>query len=282
MLSLWPMKYVFPTALCLMTIIALLLPNLLWAQAKGKVEDIAENEMDFFKEFDLEKNFFSNDTQLGAVITTGNVEQITVSGSTVTVFRVKRFQNKWTIGGYYDRTFFNSDDPLDPPETNAKYIFGTYRMDYYITQRTTFFVGGGGFSDQIKGIPLGANAFTGVAHYFIWTEKIVLNLAGGYQFVGEQRDPPDSDRKLNTVKVELTYKQNFNPIVSLSFNVDSLKDVTRLKQWLVDGNVEVKVKLYKILHLAVGFTVRFDNQPTIGFRKVDTITNLSLGVSFKN
>ena len=252
------------------------------AQGKGEIADVTGEEVTFFEERDLNANFLKNETSLGGIFTTGNVEQISVEGKSTTVYRIKRFKNTWTLGGYYNRKFFDSDDPADPPETIARYIFGTYRMDYFFTQDTTYFIGGGGYSDQIKGIPLGGRGFTGVSHYFIWTDETVLNLAGGYEFVGEQRDPPDPRRLLHTAKVELTFNQKINPHVTFLFNVNSLKDVTDVDQWLIDSEFGFKVKLYKILHLLLGFTVRFDNVPTTGFRKLDTITSLSLGVAFQS
>lgn len=270
------------TLISLLILLVLSFPGALWAQAKAKVSKVNEEEVTFFEERDLSANFFKNETNIGGIFTTGNVQQISVEGKSVTIYRVKRFRNNWTVGGYYNRKFFDSDDPDDPPETIARYVYGTYRMDYFFTQNLTFFIGGGGYTDQVKGIPLGGTGFTGVSYYFIWTDKRVLNLAGGYQFVGEQRDPPDPTRILNTAKVELIFRQIINPYVTFFFTVDSLKDFVDLQEWLINGSVGFKVKIYKMLSLIVGFTVRFDNVPTTGFRKTDTITNLSLGVSFQS
>lgn len=257
-------------------------PGTIWAQVKEKLAEMEEEEVTFFEERDLTANFFRSETEIGGIFTTGNVEQISVSGSSDTVWRIKRFKNEWRVGGYYNREFFNSDDPDDPPETIARYIYGTYRMDYFLTQMTTFFTGVGGFTDQIKGIPLGATGFLGIGHYFIWTEKTALNLSGGYQFVGEKRDDPDPPRYLNTAKVELSFRQRINPNVTFIFNVDSKKDVASLDEWLIDSDIQFRVKLYKMLSLVVGFTTRFDNVPVTGFRKLDTVSSLSLGFDFQS
>ncbi|HKY62403.1 MAG TPA: DUF481 domain-containing protein [bacterium] len=269
----------------LLTFVLLITPafskNLL-AQAEAELQEVAEGEITFFQERNLEGNFFQNDTHFGGILTTGNSQEITLQGSSDTVYRVKRFRNEWNLGGYYDRTAFNSDSPDEGPQTNAKYVFGAYRMDYFLSSDTTYFLEGGGFTDEIKGIPLGGFGGTGVSHYFIWTKKTALNLSGGYTFVGEDLNDPNPSRHLHNAKVELSFRQVINPHVTLFLNVDSLKDVTDLEEWLVNGNIHVQVKLYKILSLFFGFTARLDNQPVPGFRKLDTMTNFSLGISFKS
>ena len=67
-----------------------------------------------------------------------------------------------------------------------------------------------------------------------------------------------------------------------SLNLGSLKALNSLDEWLVNGEVLFRIKLYKILSLYTGVSMRFDNVPTTGFRKLDTVTNFSLGVSFES
>jgi hypothetical protein len=263
-------------------VIILLSPKTLRGQAKETFQKSTKEEVLYFTERDLSANYFKNVTSLGGTFTTGNVEQIVLNGTSETVYRVKRFRNEWDLGLFFDRKFFDSEEPTDPPETNTKYIYGYYRMDYFLTQDLTFFVGGGGYSDEVKGIPLGSRGFIGVSDYLIWTDKTALKLAGGYEFVGERRDPPDPRRILHTAKVTVDFQRKINPNVDFVLNLDSLKSFTKLDEWLINGEVRFNVKLYKILTLFAGFTVRFDNVPTTGFKKLDTISSLSLGVSFES
>src|SRR4030095_6078440 len=257
-------------------------PEALWAQAREKFEKETQEEITFYLERDLSTNYLKTDTYIGGNVSTGNVEQISFEGRSNTVYRVKRFKNEWDLGLYYNRKIFDSNEPLDPPDTIAKYIYGTYRMDDVITQNTTYFVGGGGYSDQVKGIPLGMRAFTGVSHYFIWTEKTALNLSGGYEAVAERRGPAHPKRILHTAKVKLAIQQKIGSGSSFSFYVDSLKAVNDVDQWLIGSGLQFQVKLYKIFSLFAGFTLRYDNVPTTGFRKLDTFSNLSLGISYES
>lgn len=257
-------------------------PKYLAAQGRDKFEQIHGEELTFRLERDLSANYFKTDTSFGGIFSTGNVEQISVEGRSTTVYRVKRFKNEWDLGGYYNRKEFDANNPEDDPETIARYIYGTYRMDYFFTPDTTYFVGGGGYSDQVKGIPLGSRAFTGVAHYFIWNDQTALRLSGGYEFVGERRDPPDPKRLLHTAKVELGFQQQIGPTVLFTLNLGSLKAVNSLDEWLVNGEALFRIKLYKVLSLYTGISLRFDNVPTTGFRKLDTVTNFSLGVAFES
>src|SRR5215831_17207683 len=172
--------YLSPLVFALLFLVGI--PRALQAQGKTKFEKTTKGEVLFYTERNLDANYFKNETSLGGIFTSGNVEQISVDGKSETIFRVKRFRNEWDLGGYYNRKFFDADDPLGGAETIARYIYGNYRLDYFLTQDTTFFIGGGGYSDQVKGIPLGARGFTGVSHYFIWTENTALKLSGGYEF----------------------------------------------------------------------------------------------------
>jgi len=255
-------------------------PPALWAQAREKFEKQTSEEITYYLERDLNSNYLKTETYVGAIFTSGNVEQISVDARSNTVYRIKRFKNEFDLGAYYNRKFFDSNDPLDPPETLAKYIFGTYRLDYFLTQDTTYFIGGGGYSDQIKGIPLGGRAFTGVSHYFIWTDKTALNLSGGYEVIGERREN-DPRRILHTAKVKLAVQRKLTSTSSFAFYLDSLKAFNELDQWLIGSGLQFQLKLYKILTLFAGVNVRYDNVPTTGFRKLDTISNLSIGISYE-
>ncbi len=250
------------------------------SQGRERFERIVYDEATFYTERDLTANYFKTDNSIGGIFSTGNVEQISLEGKSNTVYRIKRFKNEWDLGGYYNRKSFDANDPLDPPETIARYIYGTYRMDYFFEPKTTYFVGGGGYSDQVKGIPLGGRAFTGIAHYFVWTEKTALRLSGGYEFVGERRDPPDPRRILHTLKTDLAFKQRISSGVIFLLDLSSLKAVEELDQWIVVGGIRFEIKLYKILSLFTGVAFRFDNVPTTDFRKLDTVSSLGLGVSF--
>ncbi|HKX12165.1 MAG TPA: DUF481 domain-containing protein, partial [bacterium] len=107
------------------------------AQGQQKFEQSKNEQATFYLERNLDANYFKTDNSFGGVFSTGNVEQISVEGRSNTIYRVKRFKNEWNLGGYYNRKNFDANNPEDPAETIARYIYGTYRFDYFFTPNTT-------------------------------------------------------------------------------------------------------------------------------------------------
>ena len=147
-------------------------PLTVWAQAADQVGEASQLEVSVTDEdrLDLSKNVFEHETQVGFILTTGNTDSVAVNGKTFTLYRVKRWENQWEIGAYFNR-ISAATSSATTTGTVANYVWGTYRLDYYFLPLTTVYFGGGGYTDEIKGIDLGAQAFSGVSHYFIYTKK---------------------------------------------------------------------------------------------------------------
>jgi len=96
------------------------------------------------------------------------------------------------------------------------------------------------------------------------------------------RARPDPRRLLHIALVELSFQQNITHGVIFILSLGSLKAFNELDPWLVNGGVQFKIKLYKVLSLYTGVTLRFGNVPATNFRKLDTVSNLSLSVSFES
>lgn len=257
------------------------LPRHLWAQAADEMT--ASNGADgvlFLDDLDFEKNYFEHTTQLGAIFTTGNTESLNVSGASDTVYRVGRFQNSWRLGAYFNR-ITGTTSSTQSVGTIANYIFGVYRMDYYFLPLTTVFVGGGGYTDEVKGIDIAWQGFTGVSHYFVRTDNVSFNFALGYNFTYEDRMAPDPTKKLHSAFGELNYIQKYNDYVSFSQGVTALESINETNDFRINSDTELTVKLYKILSFIAGYHIRFDNEPTTGRKKLDTIADLSLGITIK-
>jgi len=250
------------------------------AQAADQMTAAYDDEALFLDDLDFEKNYFEHTTKAGAIFTTGNTESINVSGTSDTVYRVRRFSNSWRLGAYFNRITATTSS-TEGVGTIANYIYGVYRLDYYFLPLTTVFVGGGGFTDEVKGIDLAWQGFTGVSHFFIRTKNTSLNLALGYNFTNEDRIEPDPTRNLHSVSGEITYVQRYNDYVSFSQALNALESVNETSNFRVNSDTELAVKLYKILSFVAGYHIRFDNAPSTGRKKLDTIADLSLAVTIK-
>lgn len=250
------------------------------AQAADQMTTAYDDEVLFLDDLDFEKNYFEHTTKAGAIFTTGNTESINVSGTSNTVYRVRRFSNSWRLGAYFNRITSTTSSTLGVG-TVANYIFGVYRMDYYFLPLTTVFVGGGGYTDEVKGIDLAGQGFTGVSHFLIRTDNTSLNLALGYNYTREDRIAPDPTRNLHSIAAGLNYVQRYNDHVSFSQAISAMESVNHTADFRINSDTELSVKLYKILSFVAGFHIRFDNQPTTGKKKMDTIADLSLAVTIK-
>jgi len=159
--------------------------------------------------------------------------------------------------------------------------YGVYRFDYFFSQNTTFLVGVGGYTDTIKGIDLAFQTFAGVDHYFLRTPNYYLSLGGGYNFTYEDRVAPDNNISLHSLFVMFDYQQKFNKVVSFGHTDTFLEALNHGDDFRVNSDTLLKLKMTDLLGLVVGFHLRYDNSPPTGFKKLDTITDVSLSVSFQ-
>jgi putative salt-induced outer membrane protein YdiY len=257
-----------------------LIPGAVRAQAEDKVATATGIDSSFAQEIDLTKNYFEHETMAGVIFTTGNTNSVNASGNSWTLWRIRRFQNTWNLGMYFNRIFQTTSTGVSEG-TIANYIFGIYRLDYYFTQNTTFLFGVGGYTDEIKGIDLAGQAFIGINHYFLRAPNYYLSLAGGYNYTYEDLAPPDPNRNLHSLFVQFDYQQQLNKVVTFGQKALFLESLNHTEDFRINSDTLFKLKMTDLLSLVVGFHLRFDNAPPTGFKKLDTISDLSLAISLK-
>ncbi|MBT3182676.1 MAG: DUF481 domain-containing protein [Deltaproteobacteria bacterium] len=229
-------------------------------------------------DIDLSQNQFSSDTRVGLTNMTGNTSSLAVNGTTETEYRHKRWANRWDAGAFYSRVFSsNSNTAIG---TSARYIYGSYRLDYYILRRLTVFGGGGGYSNELKGIDLGGQGFTGVMYYFLMEPTYYFSGSLGYNFTYEDIVSPQKNRKIHSAALILDYEQQLRDNLKLEQRVEVLQDIQNGREIRVNSGTSLRVSISKHIGVALGFIVLFDNDPPVGFKKLDTITNFSLAVVF--
>jgi putative salt-induced outer membrane protein YdiY len=230
------------------------------------------------EDINLTKNHFESETRLGGIITSGNTESISISGSNLTLYRIKRFQNTWKAGALYNR--INSTTGSATVGTAARYIHGTYRLDYFFLPLTTIYAGGGGYTDEITGIELAGQGFAGVHHYLVRNDTIHFGGSTGYDFVYEDRVAPAVNDDIHSAALELLFKYFINEYVQFSQDVEAKENIQNGQDFRLNSNTEIKVALNSHLSFISGFKLRFDNVPVPGFKKLDTITHVSLALNF--
>lgn len=230
-------------------------------------------------EFDLTKNEFKDETRFGLVFATGNTKSLVLSGSSYTLWRIKRWENKWKLGALFNRIYTSTNSTVTPG-TLANYVYGTYRLDYYLTERFTLFVGGGGYTDEIKGMDLSFLGFAGASYFFWRTPKTHLRGSLGYAYAFEDPIAPNPDDNIHSVAEELEFLYKFNDNVSFFQSVNALENVEDGHDVRINSDTEIKAGVTKHFAVVTAFRLRFDNQPVPGFKKLDTITDVSLAATF--
>ncbi len=230
-------------------------------------------------EFDLTQNFFNSNTYIGVTNMTGNTASIAVNGTNKTRYRLNRFENTWRAGVYYSRVF-SSTDPKSTIGTSARFIYGNYRFDYFILQRLTVFLGGGGYTNEFQGMQLAGQGFTGLKYYLLQAENYYFSGSLGYNFTYENVVDPDPDRKIHSAGLMLDYEQQLTDNFRIEEHVEVLQDVQDGHEIRVNSETLLRVLVTKHVGFALSFLIRFDNQPPSGYKKLDTITNFSLALTF--
>lgn len=246
---------------------------------EGAISGSKQNAKELAKGVDLEATEFSTEFRVGLLNLTGNTKSISVSGGNHTKYRYKRFENNWRVGGYYSRVFSVSSN-AGLTGTVARYIYGVYRFDYYILDRLTAFVGGGGYTNRFSGIDLAGIGFGGLRYFFLKNPNYYFSGAAGYNYEYEDRVVPRPSTGIHSALVELNYWQKLNDRVSITQDVIILEDVRHGNDVRVKSKTELKVGMTKHLALVVGFELRFRNRPVSGFKKLDTMTEFLLAASF--
>jgi putative salt-induced outer membrane protein YdiY len=227
--------------------------------------------------FDLSKNAFSSETRVGVTNMTGNTRSIAVNGTNITKYRHKRVENTWNAGAFYSRVFSSVDN--SSIGTSARYIYGNYRLDYYILQRLTVFFGGGGYTNEIKGMKLAGQGFTGLKYFFLMNPNYYFSGSIGYNYTYEDVMPPDKSKQIHSAALMLDYEHKLADNLKIEEHLEVLEDAENGKEIRVNSNTSIKVMVTKHIGFALGFLMMFDNQPPTGYKKVDTITNFSLAIT---
>ncbi|QQR80113.1 MAG: DUF481 domain-containing protein [Deltaproteobacteria bacterium] len=257
--------------------ILLTVPQSLKAQANEEIKKSTGQNLKTTvgEEEKFQDSEFKNETRAGMILATGNTESFSFSASDLTKYRYKRFENTWRLGSYYSHV---STGPATG--TLAKYIYGTYRLDYYFLPMTTVFVGGGGYTDEIKGINVAGSGFGGLTHYLFKQKNRDLSLSLGYDFTREDRIAPALDESIHSATQGLFYREEINSYVNFIETLTAFENMKHGSDMRLLSESSLKVKLTQHLSFVTSYVLRFDNEPVPGLKKLDTLLDVALALTF--
>lgn len=225
----------------------------------------------------LTSNLWTSDTRLGFALTTGNTRALAVSSLHKSTWRIRRFEQAWRLGANYQETFATTDGTTTG--TTARHVYGTYRLDYYFTPRTTVYVGGGGYTDAVKGIALAGQGFAGFARYLVKRPAWYLRGAVGYDFTSENRDDT-SVEQIHSATAGLTYLHALSDSVRWNASLLAQQNIRHSRDLRVVADAELRCAIAKHVDVSIGINARYDREPVPGFRSLDTLTDVGVVLRF--
>ena len=240
------------------------------------------------------------DVSAGGLLSTGNARAASVTGASNLRLRRNKHQFGANFAGNYGRAAL---DQTSDPETTVANVQGRARYDYFVHPRVSLFAMATARHDTFQGLDLRLNIDPGAAFYILndlkhrlWTEvgydfqydirtdeairevdadgNVVIGADGTPNIIAEKR------RVNHAVRLFGGYSNNLNENVSFNTGLEYLQSVLEAKRWRINYDVGLTANLINRLALATTFTVRIDNDPAPGIRKVDTITALNLVYRF--
>jgi putative salt-induced outer membrane protein len=218
--------------------------------------------------------------EAGLVVASGNTETETANAKLLLANEIGKWKHQFGGAALYASS--------DPDGTTAQRWEAFEQTDYNFSPRTFWFGAVRYEDDEFSGFEYQAIASTGLGRKFIDTDvtKFTGTAGVGYKFF-ETRDsfddagvliePGDNDSEV-VFRGTLDYDHKFTATTSLldKFVVEAGADNT-----FVQNDLALQVKMTDVLALAVGFSVRHNTDPPVGFEETDTLMTVNLVYEIK-
>jgi putative salt-induced outer membrane protein len=219
--------------------------------------------------------------EAGLVIASGNTDTRTANAKFALANEIDKWKHQFGGAALYASA--------DPDGTTARRWEVFEQTDYNYSPRDFWFGAGRYEDDQFSGFEYQATVSAGYGRKFIDTDvtKFTGTAGVGYKFfetqdafdevTGALIAPGDSDREA-VFRGTLDYDHKFTETTSLldKFVVEAGADNT-----FVQNDLALQVKMNAVLALAVGYSVRYNTDPQVGFEKTDTLTTINLVYEIK-
>ena len=242
------------------------------------------------------------DIALGGIFSTGNSRTMAMTG--LSNFRLRRTIHQFgaSVAGNYGAAGVPDTRRYDTTIGNVQ---GLLRYDVFFAKRWTAFLQSTARHDTFQGLDLRVNVDPGIAFYAINQPKHRLWFEGGYDFQydlrtdkarilvdadgnpvldmdGNEQLDPNLDKFLinHAVRLYGGYSNKLSDKVSFDTGLEYLQSVLLAERFRLNYLAALNTQLVERFSLAVTFTLRYENAPLPGVRKLDTISAVSLAYRF--
>lgn len=218
--------------------------------------------------------------EAGLVIASGNTDTTTANAKLALATEIDKWKHQFGGAGLYAST--------DPDGISARRWEVFEQTDYNFSPRNFWFGAARYENDEFSGFEYQAIVSSGIGHKFIDTDatKFTGTAGLGYKFFETQdafddagvliaRGESDSDV---VFRGTLDYDHKFTETTSL---LDKLVVEAGADNTFVQNDLALQVKMTDVLALAVGYSVRHNTDPQVGFEKTDTLTTINLVYEIK-
>lgn len=127
---------------------------------------------------------------------------------------------------------------------------------------------------------LRSNLKIGAGYYFVHSNRWYWNASIGVAGVSEDYSNGEGD--LESMEAFISTELSLFDFGDLSFftRIAAFPGITETGRFRTDVNLDLKYDLPLDLYIKTGFTVNYDNQPTVGAAEMDYVINTGLGWSW--
>jgi len=223
---------------------------------------------------------WSGKGEAGLVIATGNTETKTANAKLLFANEVDKWKHQFGGAALYATS--------DPDGTTANRWELFEESDYNFSPRTFWFGAARYEDDEFSGFEYQAILSTGIGRKFIDTDitKFVGTAGVGYKRF-ETRDAfddagvliePGASESEAVFRGTLDYDHKLTATSSL---IDKFVVEAGSNNTFLQNDIALQVKMTNVLALAVGYSVRHNTDPPVGFEKTDTLTTINLVYEIK-
>ncbi|HKR36169.1 MAG TPA: DUF481 domain-containing protein [Steroidobacteraceae bacterium] len=219
--------------------------------------------------------------EAGLVIASGNTDTTTANVKLQLANEIDKWKHEFGVDALYATA--------DPDGTTAQRWEFSEQTDYNYSPRDFWFGAGRYEDDRFSGFEYQATVSAGYGRKFIDTDVTKFTGTAGFGYkVFETRDvfdevtgvllePGGTDSEV-VFRGTLDYDHKFTATTSLldKFIVEAGADNT-----FAQNDIALQVKMTDVLALAVGYSVRHNTDPPVGFEKTDTLTTINLVYELK-
>ncbi len=217
------------------------------------------------------KQGFSNDSELGVVITSGNARAQSIN--------LKQEDDySWTLNKVLSayRYLSNSSNGSE----TARAWEGNLRYERALSPSLAAYIAQGVEGDPYSGYDRRFNSDLGGKYGVIKTETFAWDAELGYRYTSEDRiTPPNLYSNFGRVFTELN--KNWTATSSTKFWVEYLPNFSHPRAYLLNSELSASSVLTTIISVKIAYLLKYDADPAAGIsQKADTFFTTSLVAKF--